>query len=222
MSMATTIRLYGEAGRRFGRAHRAHLDTGSVAEAMAYLKSQIRGIEAYFTQAKDRGLTFAVFHGKKNIGADDLREPSFGADIRIAPIIQGSKANGALQTILGVVLIVVGAILSFIPGGQAAAPYFYSAGIAMVAGGVVQLLTPHPKGLASKDSPDNQANYAFNGPVNTQAQGNPVGVLYGEMIVGSAVISASISAQDAAYVPTTSGTGNMGIAGNIRNMVSGG
>jgi len=69
-------------------------------------------------------------------------------------------------------------------------------GIAMVMGGVVQMLSPQQRGLSAKDNPDNGASYNFNGAVNTSAQGNPVPVLYGRMIVGSSVISAGIYAED--------------------------
>lgn len=66
----------------------------------------------------------------------------------------------------------------------------------MAMGGVMQMLSPPPKGLGAQDSPNNRPSYSFNGPVNTNAQGNPVGLLYGELVVGSAVISAGIYAQD--------------------------
>ena len=71
-----------------------------------------------------------------------------------------------------------------------------SLGTALMLGGVMQLLSPQQKGLSAKDSPDNGASYNFNGPVNTTAQGNPVPLLYGELIVGSAVISAGIYSED--------------------------
>ncbi|MNS78223.1 Bacteriophage lambda tail assembly protein I [compost metagenome] len=71
-----------------------------------------------------------------------------------------------------------------------------SMGIAMAMGGVVQMLSPQQKGLSAADSPENGASYNFNGPVNTSAQGNPVPLLYGRMIVGSSVISAGIFAED--------------------------
>jgi predicted phage tail protein len=41
-------------------------------------------------------------------------------------------------------------------------------------------------------------SYAFNGPVNMQAQGNPVPVAYGETWTGSAVISGGIFSEDQA------------------------
>jgi predicted phage tail protein len=69
-------------------------------------------------------------------------------------------------------------------------------GIAMVAGGVMQMLSPQAKGLGTQDSPNNRPSYSFNGPVNTSVQGNPVPLLYGRMTVGSAVISAGIYSED--------------------------
>jgi predicted phage tail protein len=142
-----------------------------------------------------------VFVGGRNIGADGLNTPAgAGEEIRIAPIIQGSKAAGTLQTIIGVVLIVVASIYS---GGVAAA--FSSggwagtaavAGASMVVGGIVQMLSPQPKGLKNGDGPNNDPSYSFAGPVNTEAQGHPVPLVYGRGIVGSAVISAGIAAED--------------------------
>jgi hypothetical protein len=73
-----------------------------------------------------------------------------------------------------------------------------------------------PKGRSANDKPENQPSYAFNGPLNTQAQGNPVPVLYGELIVGSAVLSAGITAKDQAIVP--SGTGSNGSGGRGGNL----
>lgn len=67
-----------------------------------------------------------------------------------------------------------------------------NASIAMVIGDVVQMLMPVQKGLGTQDSPDNHPSYAFNGPVNTRTQGNPVPVTYGDTWTGSAVISGGI------------------------------
>ncbi|MEL4893531.1 hypothetical protein PQU63_18765 [Xanthomonas protegens] len=64
--------------------------------------------------------------------------------------------------------------------------------------GIVQILLLMQKGLGAQDSPANKLSYAFNGPVNTQAQGNPVPVAYGDTWCGSAVISGGIFAKDQA------------------------
>jgi predicted phage tail protein len=208
--------LSGEMGKKFGRIHHVHLDSNTPAEAVSYLLSQFPTSAAYLTGAKDRGIGFAVFAGKRNLSEDDLKFPVGSEDIRIAPILMGSKNAGVFQIILGAVLIIVGAFAEGLSAGTST--QLIIAGIGMVAGGVVQMLAPHPHGLSSADRAANQPSYSFNGPVNTEAQGHPVPLLYGgPMKVGSAVISAGISVADtaAAYQPPKVGSGHMGYGGDL-------
>ncbi len=58
-----------------------------------------------------------------------------------------------------------------------------------------------PKAQDPAEKPDNQPSYVFNGPVNTTAQGQPVPIGYGRLIVGGAVISAGISIDDISPPP---------------------
>jgi predicted phage tail protein len=189
-----TIRLYGKLGTQFGRVHR--LAVASAAEAVRALRVLLPGFERELVTAKDRGVAYAVFIGRRNIGADALHYPVGDDDIRIAPVLQGSKNGGVFSTILGAVVIAISAVGSYFAPGNPLSAYGYQMGAALILGGVAQMLSPQQTGLSTKDSPDNGASYNFNGPVNTSAQGNPVPVLYGEMIVGSAVISAGIYAED--------------------------
>lgn len=192
-----TIRLYGALGAKFGRVHR--LAVSSTSEAIRALCALKHGFEAYMMQSKDNGMDFAIFIGKRNIS---LEEVDFTAnnDIRIAPILRGSKNGGIVNIIIGVALI---AASFFIPGSQPLlAAALMNAGVAMALGGVVMLLSPQPKAQKSKDKPENEPSYAFNGPINTQAQGNCVPVLYGQGWTGSAVISAGINVGDAVYIPS--------------------
>ncbi|VVE28061.1 phage tail protein [Pandoraea pneumonica] len=180
----TTIRLYGWLGARFGRVHR--LVVASPAEAIKALSVMVPGFRQALMESQDLGISYAVFVGKRNLGYDELRTFANGEDIRIAPILQGAKAGGVFQTILGGVLLV--ASIWF----PAAAPL----GISMTLGGVTQLISRQPNGVAAADSPDNGASYYFNGIVNTEAQGNCVGLAYGRVIAGSAVGSGGIYAED--------------------------
>lgn len=192
-----TVRLYGPLGSRFGRSFR--LAVNSPAEAVRALCAILPGFQQYLTRAKDNGMAFAVFIGKQNLTKEQLQDPPGNEDIRIAPVMVGSKRGGVLQTIMGVVLIVIGVWMNIVTPGSGMG--FVQAGVAMALGGVAQMLAPQPNGLGSQDSAENRPNYSMNGTVNTQAQGNPVPVAYGGhdqkgMLVGSAVISGGIMAED--------------------------
>lgn len=204
-----TIRLSGELGSKFGRVHRFALDTNTVQEAMSALMSQHPALSAYLTGAKDRGVGFAVFIGGTNIGEDALAMPTGNDEIRIAPVLMGSKRAGVLQIIVGVVLVLLGTYATIFAGPVGTA--MVSAGWGMIIGGAVQLLTPIPKGIHAKDAPANTPSYTFNGPINTQAQGNPKPLFYGgPMKIGSSVISAGITAEDHSISGPIGGSGNMG------------
>lgn len=193
----TEIELGGVLGKTFGKKHNRLIRT--TAEAINALAKTLNGFEQFLNTSKCRGLTYAVFRGKKNIGKDDLGFPVTGEVIRIVPVVMGSKKAGVLQTILGAVLVVVGALGATIGqawGGAAWGPAAMKIGAAMMLGGVVQMLSPQPAGLASKQSADNQASYAFGGVTNTAAQGYPVPLLYGKRRIGGAIISAGIYVED--------------------------
>lgn len=198
MARLTTIRLYGALGARFGRVHKLAVQTS--AEAVKALCINFDGLEEYLLNAKKNGMTFAVFRGKRNIGVQDFKELGGDSDIRIAPIMEGAKKAGMFQTILGAVLVVVGAVVGVMTSwtgvGGVIGSGMVTAGIGMMAGGVYQMLSPQPKGLQGRDDPDNKPSYAFGGSVNTLAMGNPVALLYGEREIGGAIISAGIVAED--------------------------
>ncbi len=192
----TRIELGGALGKTFGRAHDRLIRT--TAEAINALSKTICGFEQYLNTSKNRGLTYAVFKGKRNIGKDDLCFPVTGEVIRIIPVVIGSKKAGLLQTVLGAVLVVVGVAVGYLSGGTLSAVGYGAAklGAAMMLGGVVQMLSPQPSGLASKQDAENRASYAFGGVTNTAAQGNPVPLLYGRRRIGGAIISAGIYVED--------------------------
>ncbi|MDC9623743.1 tail assembly protein [Xenorhabdus sp. XENO-7] len=189
MNTLRTIRLSGVLIPQFGREYK--LAVSSPIEAIRALSVLIDGFEKFLLTAKERGLTFAVFIGKRNINRDEL-ELSGEGDIRIVPVIIGSKKAGIFQTILGAVMVVAGVFLWATPYGV---PLVMS-GASMMLGGVVQMLSPMPGGLARREDPDNKPSYAFGGPVNSIAQGNPVPIGYGRRRIGGAIISAGIYAED--------------------------
>lgn len=188
----TRIELGGVLGKTFGKIH--HRLISRVSEAGVALAKTIQGFEQFMISSQRRGLTYSVFKGKKNIGVDDLGFPVTGDVIRIVPVIIGSKKAGLIQTILGAVLVIASI---WMPGlSIAASNMMFAAGASITLGGVVQMLSPQATGLASKQSSDNRASYAFGGVTNTAAQGYPVPLLYGRRRIGGAIISAGIYVED--------------------------
>lgn len=185
-SPMTTIKLSGSLAQKFGRLHRRQVGSGETWEVFRALKATIDGFEAEIRRLDRLGLRFAIFRNRKNVGSD-----TFGMggtkEIRIVPVVEGAKRAGLLQTIIGVVLIAA----SYFTGGSTLAT-----GIALTAGGVVQMLSPQAAGLKQSASPENMPSYAFGSAKNTTASGNPVPICIGERRWGGAIISASIYAED--------------------------
>lgn len=194
--MATII-LLGELGRQFGRRHK--MVVASAAEAVRALGANFPSFEHELVSSGERGVGYKVLVGRDELNLERLHEPSGQQRITIAPVISGAGGNGLGQIILGAALI---AVAWWNPMGWAAAGSFlsqatlYSVGTSMILGGVAQMIAPTPKSTDPSERPENKPSYAFNGAVNTTAQGQPVPVGYGRLIVGSAVISAGIDVDE--------------------------
>lgn len=184
-SPMTTIKLSGSLAQKFGRLHRRQVASGDTWEVFRALKATIDGFEAEIRRLDRLGLRFAIFRNRKNVGTDEFGMGG-AREIRIVPVVEGSKRGGILQIVLGVVLIAASYF------GAPTAP----AGIALLAGGVIQMLSPQAAGLKQSASPENMPSYAFGSAKNTTASGNPVPICIGDRRWGGAIISASIYAED--------------------------
>lgn len=188
--MLRTIKLYGAMGKRFGKVHR--LDVHSTMEVFRALRVTCQGFEQYLRDCARKGMGFEVLDGKRAVYEAEVENPLSREEIRISPRIQGAKRAGVLQTIIGAAMFVAGIALAVIPNPFSwAGPYIAEAGFVLMVGGIIQMLTPLPK-VDEGDGPNNRRSYYFNGPTNNVAQGGPVYVGYGEMLVGGAPVSATI------------------------------
>lgn len=190
-----TIVLLGELGQRFGRRH--VLDVKSPAEAVRALAANFKDFAGFVSSSHERNVGYRVINVREDVGEDELHLPA-GRRIVIAPVIAG--AGGAVgRILLGAALIAaaffVPPLAAFaLPFGGSLATVAFGIGVSLALGGVAQLLAPQPKSPEPQE--ENPPSYVFDGAVNTQAQGQPVPVGYGRMIVGSAVISAGLTTVD--------------------------
>ena len=187
-----TIQLHGILAKKFGKSF--NLAVGSTKEAMRALCVQLTGFEAFMMNAHKQGLRFAVFHDKHNVGESELDMNHTAKIIRVVPVVEDSKKEGVLETVIGAVLVVAGVVVTgmgFAPAGAA----LIGAGIGLMVGGISQMLMP--KVDAQDNNQDgNKANKGFGGAVTTIAQGNPVPILYGEREIGGFIMSASQLPED--------------------------
>lgn len=187
-----TIILHGILAKKFGKSF--NLAVGSTKEAMRALCVQLTGFEAFMMNAHRQGLRFAVFHDKHNVGENELEMSHTAKIIRVVPVVEGSKKEGVLETVIGAVLVVAGVVatgMGFAPAGAA----LIGAGVGLMVGGISQMLMP--KVDAQDNNQDgNKANKGFGGAVTTIAQGNPVPILYGEREIGGFIMSASQLPED--------------------------
>lgn len=191
--MLKKIRLYGILAKKFGKEFR--LDVENTREAMRALSVQVPGFEHFMLHAHEQGLEFAVFQDKQNIGETELDMSTSAKVIKVVPKVKG--AGGAVQTILGAVLVVVGVLVTVgtLGGGAALGAGLIGAGAGMMVGGIAMMLMPKIENQ-DQNQDGNKANKGFGGAVTTVAQGNPVPVLYGQREVGGFIASAGQYPED--------------------------
>lgn len=197
-----TIRLLGALGKRFGTTHR--FDVATPAEAIRALVANYEGFKQFLVDSQELGLVYKIFVGHRRVGSEEeVHMGTAEESICFAPVIAGSKSAWG-QIFVGALLVATS--MGFGPLGglfvgefavfAGAAATVGAIGISMALGGVAQLLAPSPKSKGPSEGTKNNPSYLFNGPVNTTAQGQPIALGYGRMIVGSAVISAGIYSED--------------------------
>ena len=193
--MLKTIKLYGILAKKFGKEF--HLAVDNTREAMRALSVQVPGFEHFMLHAHEQGLEFAVFQDDENISEKELDMNTSAKVIKVVPKVKG--AGGAVQTIFGAVLVVVGVVVGAVAGwtgvGGAVGAALIGAGVGMMVGGIAQMLMPKIENQ-DQNQDGNKANKGFGGAVTTVAQGNPVPILYGQREVGGFIASAGQYPED--------------------------
>lgn len=188
--MITTIKLRGSLGRLFCKE--LVLDIISVADA-------IRGLCANFPEFQkeviSEGKYYKVITNKNSIGLEANEIGMLSKElneIEIIPVVSGS--DGGKKIIAGIILVAAAYFGGqyYDPGtfGAAVADTAMNVGVNLILSGAVQLLFKPPE--AEYDDTTDIVSYNFSGPVNTTPQGLPVPLGYGELLVGSSVISVSL------------------------------
>ena len=219
--MVREVKLYGALAKFVGQ-RRFLAEINSAGEAVRMLLANFPGLEQHMADQH-----YKVIVDNYASDVDEINNPA-SQRIQIVPVLGG--AGGGVGKIVAGVALVAAAILLAPAGaavlgiagagggaataagftlGIAAANLAATVGVALILGGVSQLISPTPQmgtigplggvgGTGRRQTStegtefDPQESYSFSGIQNTSKQGVPVPVIYGETIVGSVVISAGL------------------------------
>jgi predicted phage tail protein len=221
--MIQTVRLLGDLGQRYGVEHK-YTNLRTPAEAIKLLCINHPELQRELITAHEHGIGYRVIQAETDLDYPDLRLPIGQHDLIVAPVIAGS--GGGTGTILaGIALVAFAALVPGL-GAAGAATIFGTAfgstslaigaiGASLVLGGVSQLLSPQPtignlgsNRLGSGDSlstdgpqsvtrgTDGRQSYAYTGAANTVGVGATIPVAYGEVLIGSQLLSANVDVTD--------------------------
>tara|TARA_R100000353_G_scaffold11708_3_gene12311 strand:+ start:4066 stop:4641 length:576 start_codon:yes stop_codon:yes gene_type:complete len=178
------VTIYGRLRKFIGQST-FEINADSPKKAFSFLVHNYPAVKEHI---KDQ--EYCIMAGNIRITKElfDLKTES---DIKIIPVVHGDifmLAAGALFTAWG-----AGATILGITIGSMVQSAFLGIGINMLLNGVQDLFFPEPDpfGGSRQDDPQDQS-YSFTGLLNNTKQGVPINIVYGEMLVGSTVVSSSV------------------------------
>ena len=188
--MFKKIKVYGTLRKFLGQAE-FEVDLNTPREAISFLVCNFKGIEKHMA---DQFYTIQV--GAKVI-TEDLLNLNSKDDIKIIPVVHGNFLGillgagalfGGSAVAAGTTFLGSGLLATVVSGALT------SIGTSMVVDGVTSMLSPQqsnlsPTGQDALDPAALASNYSFTGLTNISRAGIPVNLVYGEIVVGSIVVS---------------------------------
>lgn len=177
------IKLYGDLGQRFGSLY--ELDVTTPLEAFRALCANIKGFEKYLIESANNGIGFKIIADEVELTESELNR-KFNKEFKVIPLVSGSNAEA--RTLIGAAIIYGATLMT--PGGWAT--FAFQAGSYLAISGAAEILSRGSLNKVDYRNGEQRLSTYFNGAINTTTQGLPVPVGYGHMIVGGALISASL------------------------------
>ena len=196
-----TIRLLGEAGRRYGR--RFQLAVKTPAEAVRALCLQIPGLRQYLLESGEKGIDWRVVTDHAEGLEEDQMLWPMSKRLVLAPLPAGRGGVGKIIAGVALVALAIFVLPTAIAFGTIAlsslAAPVGAIGLSLIFGGVSELLTPTPKmpnvrgggfgggssSTSGRDRDEQLNSFAFDKSNANTVQGDVVPVLYGERIIGA-------------------------------------
>ena len=213
--MLRKIKLHGELAEFLGQDEFEAV-VKTTAEAVKFLITNFPKLEAYMSNRH-----YQVLVGDNEIDQNQVHDPVGKSEIHFVPVISGAGGSSFNRILLGGALIGAsflfpgaglfgtqsfGGVLA--AGSQSAIPFIGATGVAgsavmtgigtalsavgagLVLNGVSEILFPLPDFDEPEDDP--RISFNFSGVQNTSRAGTAHPIVYGEIVCGSVVISASV------------------------------
>ncbi len=191
--MLRTVYVGGELGEKFGSQFRLYVK--SVGDALRGINANKPGFIRSIKKDSHYNVTVGTFTEESALDNSTVFMNHKKGDIWIMPSIEGAK-SGIGTVVLGAVLVVVGMTLTSYGLGAVGAPMM-KMGVGMMISGVAMMLTPTPGAgdYNEREKPDERQSFIFDGPVNTTEQGGSIPIIYGQILMGSTVVSTALDVE---------------------------
>lgn len=189
-------------GEIFGNFHKFEitklLDIGRA------LTAQNKGFKRYCVSKFKEGISYSYIDpknpNKRWNSAEELLAEEAPVEIHVVPVISGSGVVAvAVYSAVKIAVVAVGGYLSAAGAWLASGSALANLAVGLIIQGIMALLFPVelPDNEAQKsESRLDQSSYLFSNLKNTLTQGFPIPLLYGELRVGSSVVSTDVRGED--------------------------
>ena len=195
----TKVTIHGEFGEIYGTNHKFKVK--KLLEITNALEANNPGVKNFLLSKFKEGLGYAFIDpqnpDKKWETPEQLSSANAPEEIHIVPTITGAFVFTAIATIaVGIGGFVAGA-LGALGTALASGGVLANLAIGLLIQGIMSLLfpieTPKPQTAESKID---MSSYIFTNLENNSVQGFPVPLLYGELRVGSNIITTNVTSAD--------------------------
>ena len=181
------LTIYGRL-RKFVGQSTFEIKAKSAKEAFSFLIHNYQGVRE---DIKDQ--EYCVMAGDLRL-TEELLDMQTESDIKIVPVVHGE----IFGIILGIGSLFAKTLLPATIFGSTILATVVSTGLSiigttLITNGITSMLTPDPKPFNQNRQEDPQdPSYIFSDLLNNSKQGVPINIIYGEVLVGSTVVSSSI------------------------------
>jgi len=191
----TNVTIHGEFGEIYGTNHKFKVK--KLLEITNALEANNPGVKNFLLSKFKEGLSYAFIDpqnpDKKWETVEELSSANAPEEIHIVPTITGAFVFTAIAAVGGLIMAGIGALGTALASGG----FLANLAIGLLIQGIMSLLFPveKPKPQTSESKID-MSSYIFTNLENNAVQGFAIPLLYGELRIGSNVISTNVTSED--------------------------